>query len=568
MKTTPDNIPIINFENLYLQDPLADSLWSYWLGEKNFKDLREHFVDMGRSGAQATPFSARADSLGPILKTHTPQGQRQDLVEYHPDYHQLEKLSYGAGIISRKYDPAFLKLYRPLRHLVGFGIGYYFAQTEIGLYCPICMTDGVGRVLERHGPPEVTQTVLKHIGSKQLESLWQGAMFLTEKQGGSDVGANTAQARKSGDRWLISGDKWFCSKVDAEAILVLARMPEDEGRPETGTRGLGLFLVLRHLPPKNHRHLQIHRLKQKMGVRSMPSGEVTMENAEGFLIGGAGEGFKLMAEMLNMSRLYNSVASIAGMRRAIMEALAYGAERKAFDLHLRELPLWRANMADLVAEHIGAMHLVFSTAQYLDHADGGDKTAQLMVRLLTPITKAFTGKLAIFAASESMEAIGGNAYIEEHIMPRILRDCQVLPIWEGTTNILSLDALRVLRKYGHQFYYTHLAEILESCSFISPAWMQDLKKRLSEEQDFLGKLLTMPDEDQQRSIREWVERTARSLSLIKLLQSSHETSLKAIMDAAYQRLVLRPTATSPLGAFHTAQLKHTEEILLKAGYQA
>ena len=263
-------------------------------------------------------------------------------------------------------------------------------------------------------------------------------MFLTEKQGGSDVGANTVQAEESQGRWLLSGDKWFCSNADAPTALVLARMPGDEGALTSGTRGLGLFLVLRNDPPQNHKSWLTHRLKDKLGVRTMASGEITFQKTEGYLIGGAGEGFKIMTEMVNMSRLYNAVSSTAIARRAVLEAYCFGEERQAFGKKLRDLPLWRACMADLAAEQIALLFLVFESTRQLDLADNGDDNGARLARLMTPLAKALSGKLAVFAASEAMELIGGNAYIEEHILPRLLRDAQVLPIWEGTTDRKSV----------------------------------------------------------------------------------------------------------------------------------
>ena len=230
MKIAPTNdlinTPEIRFSNLLDEDPLGEEFWKHWLGAVRFSELRHHFSALGESGALATPLSARADKQSPTLETHDARGIRNDRVVQHPDYHELEKLSYGRGIVGIKYERKFLARHGAFRHLVGFGAGYYFAQSEIGLYCPICMTDGVGRVLERK--PEGTQTPLyemtiAHLSASDPDELWQGAMFLTEKQGGSDVGANAVTATRQGRRWLLNGDKWFCSNVAADAILALAR---------------------------------------------------------------------------------------------------------------------------------------------------------------------------------------------------------------------------------------------------------------------------------------------------------------------------------------------------------
>lgn len=557
-------IPLPAFKNLFLEDPVGEKFWNHWMGAERFQAFRAHFLALGEGGAKATPFSHRADHQSPVLKTHDPAGGRVDFVEFHPDYHELEQLSFGRGIIGIKYDPDFLTKNSDIRHLVGFGSGYYFGQSECGLYCPICMTDGVGRVLERHAPKDpIAQETIAHLASSDLKELWQGAMFLTEKQGGSDVGANEVTARQEGSRWFLDGDKWFCSNVTADAILALARMP---GGP-VGTKGLGLFLVLRKKPEGNTRTIRIQRLKEKLGVRSMPTGEITFENTEAFLIGGVGQGFKQMAEMLNLSRLYNSVASVAGMRRAILEAFAYGSERTAFGKPLVELPLWRAAMSDLAAEHLGIFSVVFDTVRALDRADCGDEVSRRLARITIPIAKALSGKLAVFAVSESMEAIGGNAYIEESILPRLLRDVQVLPIWEGTTHILTLDSLRAIEKEkSHEALFARIAEAIrcaESKGLSQAA--SEIQARLQAGRQSLQKVFALDPMDQELEARQWLESVGRTLTLALLVETSAASpELSAVALAAFRRLRVRPYSVMPVCQGGASALKDTEAVLLNA----
>ncbi len=557
-------VPVTEFRNLFLEDPTGEKFWIHWLGSERFQALRAHFLALGESGAQATPLSDRADHHGPVLRTHDPAGERIDAIEFHPDYHELEQLSYGRGIVGIKFDPEFLSSHREVRHLVGFGSGYYFGQCECGLYCPICMTDGVGRVLERHAPHDPTaRETLAQLASRNLKELWQGAMFLTEKQGGSDVGANEAVARQEGIRWFLAGDKWFCSNVAADAILALGRMP---GGPP-GTRGLGLFLVLRNKPEGNTRTIRIQRLKDKLGVRSMPTGEITFENTEAFLIGGVGEGFKQMAEMLNMSRLYNSVASVAGMRRAILEAFAYGSERQAFGKSLVELPLWRAAMSDLAAEHLGIFSVVFETVRALDRADCGDDLSRRLARITIPIAKALSGKLAVFAVSECMEAIGGNAYIEENILPRLLRDVQVLPIWEGTTHILTLDSLRAIEKEkSHEALFARISEAIQCAQAkgLSEEAAQ-VQGRLLDDMRNLKAIFELGPLDQELEARQWLELVGRTLTLALLLEiAAAAPELNAVALAAFRRLRVRPYSVMPLCQGGASKLKDTEAVLLES----
>ncbi len=555
------NTPEIRFTNLLDEDPLGEEFWKHWLGATRFKQLRVHFSMLGESGALATEFSARSDKQTPTLETYDARGIRIDRVIQHPDYHELEALSYGRGIVGIKYAPKFLAKHRAYRHLVGFGAGYYFAQSEIGLYCPICMTDGVGRVLERRPKGPLTplfETTITHLAASDPGELWQGAMFLTERQGGSDVGANAVTATRQGRRWLLNGDKWFCSNVAADAILALARMPG--GAP--GTRGLGLFLVLRQQPAGNSATIRIHRLKDKLGVRSMPTGEVTFENTEAFLVAGENEGFKQMAEMLNLSRLYNAVASVAAMRRALLEAIKYGAGRKAFGRKLNELPLWRTAMADIVAEHLGIFVLVFETVRALDLADNDDEAARKLVRIAIPMAKALSGKLAVFAVSEAMEAVGGNAYIEESILPRLLRDCQVLPIWEGTTHILALDALRAIQKEGS--HHALFARVQLALSRAKQLDIAPLEARLDDDIRRLETLSKLTTELQQREVRQWLEGVGRTFTLALLLENAAHPPLRDACLAAYKRLAVRHTGVMPVCHGSPAELADTETVLLRS----
>lgn len=565
MRSEDPNIPRVEFENLFDEDPFGETLFEWWLGD-SFADVRKHFVAMGRAGALAVPLAARADKLSPVLRTHDATGERINHVEYHPDYRELERMSYGGGIVALKYEESFLAKHRKNRHLIGFGAGFYFAQTEMGLFCPICMTDGAARVLEKFGTTRVHKEALEHLTTRDMDRLWQGAMFLTEKQGGSDVGANRVIAHQEHGRWYLNGDKWFCSNVDAEAILALARMP---AAPD-GTRGLGLFLVLRKNPPKNERTLVIHRLKDKLGVRSMPTGEVTFQGTEAYLVGGVGEGFKMMAEMLNTSRLYNAVGSAAVLRRAVLEALAYGARRQAFGRTLWGLPLWRSTMADVVAESLAYFLLTFEAVRSMDRSDGGDEESKKLGRLLTPMVKVLGGKLSVAAASECMEAVGGNGYIEESPFPRLLRDAQVLPIWEGTSNVLTLDCIRAIRKESaHEAFYGRAAHALAAASKVGAleTHVAATRSRIESERKYLGWLAQQSEEDAQRGGRQWLENAGRTLELALVLEAAAHPPLATVMTAVARRLLARPFATMPAISLDAVVLADTENELLRAGYR-
>ncbi|HEX8407595.1 MAG TPA: acyl-CoA dehydrogenase family protein [Thermoanaerobaculia bacterium] len=474
-------------ENYWDACPDFRALCKRKLSEGAFAWAEPQLSAMGEQSAKiVAPLAAIADVEQPRLVTHDARGERISRVDYHTSYREMERIAYGSGMIAMKYQTHEHSREAPF---IGFALGYMFAMAECGLYCPLCMTDGVARVLTRHGTHEQVVRVVPHLTSTDPKTLWTGGMWLTERAGGSDVGANETVARKDADgTWRLSGHKWFCSNVDAQAVLVTARANGGEG-----TKGLRTFL----LETRDNPGVIIERLKPKLGVRSMATGEVTLVDARAEEVGS----FAAMADMLNLSRLYNAVASVALISRAVLESRHYIERRHAFGRPVIEFPLAQETFFDMEAEHVGAMLITFEAVDALVRADAGDEDAAKMLRILTPIVKAVTGKLAVPCVSEAMELIGGNGYIEESPMPRLLRDAQVLPIWEGTTNILVLDALRVMHRDSSQ-------ELL----------LSRIRKQFPREADALAYTFANLDESDARC---WIDRLARLLELTLLLEAGH-----------------------------------------------
>ena len=470
-----------------IPDPPATSFWdaspalreilTRKLSLAEFAWAEPQLREMGELAVRVVaPLAAIADRESPRLVSNR--------IEYHPSYRQMEEIAYGSGMVAMKYESHTAA--EGGGPTLCFALGYLFAMAEMGLYCPVCMTDGVARILTRHGTPEQAARVVPHMGARDGAGRWTGAMFVTEKSGGSDVGANETIAHRDRDgNWRLTGLKWFCSNVDAHAVLITAR---PEGAP-AGTKGLRTFLLL------SREGVQIERLKEKLGVRSMPTGEVRLTDAPAEEVAG----FGAMLEMMNLSRLYNAVAAVALIGRANHEARYYIERRRAFGRAVIEHPLAKETLLDLEAEHLAALLMTFETIDALQRADDGDDEAALLHRTLVPIVKAATGKLAVPCVSEAMELIGGNAYIEESPLPRMLRDAQVLPIWEGTTNIMVLDALRVARKEGGH-------EIL----------LSRIRRQLPREAEEIGAAFATLGE---RGARGWVGRLARAFELTLLAEA-------------------------------------------------
>jgi alkylation response protein AidB-like acyl-CoA dehydrogenase len=292
-------------------------------------------------------------------------------------------------------------------------------------------------------PEAILQEYLPGLLSTEMKTLQTGAMFMTEKQAGSDLGlvATTAKPLSdSPDWWELYGEKWFCSNVGADLILALAR-PDGAG---SGTRGLGLFLVPKRLPDGARNHYRIERVKDKLGMRSFASGEVTFAGARALMIGGPGQGWLQMTEMLNITRLGCALAASALAQRSLVEALTHARGRIAFGRPLADLPLMREQLLDMAMDTEALTALTFEGSAQLARADAGDQEAHVLARVLMPLAKYHASDEARRLVAEGMEVRGGNSYIEDWPNARIMRDVQVQSIWEGTGNISALDVGRAL----------------------------------------------------------------------------------------------------------------------------
>ena len=333
----------------------------------------------------------------------------------------------------------------PLPPAAKYALTFLFAQAEFGLLCPVNMTDSLARTLRRFGSPELVERYLPLLASQDMDALHQGAMFMTEQGAGSDIAATAVTAEPANDgTHLLYGDKWFCSNPDAELALVLAR----RGGGAAGLKGVGLFLLPRTLPDGTPNSYRIVRRKDKLGTRSMASGEIRLEGARAWLIGDPEAGFKQMADMVNSSRLSNAVRAAGMMRRAMTEALFVARNRRAFGKRLIEMPLMRRQLAKMMLRGEQARAMVFQTAEALRRSDAGEEGAYGLLRILTPLVKFRACRDARQVTGDAMEVRGGCGYIEEWPEARLLRDAHLGSIWEGTSNIIALDVLRASEREG------------------------------------------------------------------------------------------------------------------------
>jgi alkylation response protein AidB-like acyl-CoA dehydrogenase len=398
----------------------------------------------GRVGNELEDLAAEADRESPPLITRDKRGETVNDVQPSHAYITLERILYGEfGMAAMAMLPGILQEGRTSSLLANDAFIFLAGQAESGLFCPLGMTRAMARTLLRFAPESVVRDYLPGLLATDMATLQTGAMFMTEKQCGSDLGLVTTTARPSDSHsgwWELEGDKWFCSNVGADLILTLAR-PEGAG---PGTRGLGLFLLPKRLPDGARNSYRIERVKAKLGMRSFASGEVTLNGALALLIGGPGQGWLQMTEMLNSTRLGCALAASALAQRSFVEALTHARGRIAFGKPLSDLSLMREQLLDLMMDVEALTALTFEGSAQLDRADAGDEEARILARVLTPLAKYHVSDEARRLVAEGMEVRGGNSYIEDWPNARQLRDVQVQSIWEGTGNISALDVGRAL----------------------------------------------------------------------------------------------------------------------------
>ena len=410
----------------------------------------------------------RIDREGHELRSFDKYGDRLNEVEYHPLVGEQEEIVYEEFGVTHDAFHAPPGREEPLGLSHALMMQALLSYVDAGFCCPVSMTNGAAIVLEKFDDGTLEE-YFQGLTSRDLESHIEGAMFLTEEQGGSDVGANEVRAERTGEEGVyeLYGEKWFCSNIDAEGALALARTPD---APD-GVEGLSLFLVPRTKPDGGVNDAHFRRLKNKLGTISVPTGEIQYEGAEAYLVGEEQRGFKYMAEMMNFERLTNATGAVGVMGRALLEAKVRAAGREAFGDTIDEYPLMRRDLVDMTVDYEAAAAFSFEAARLLDERErtsrdatgADDSAAYQLMRLFIPVAKYKTARMSVETTSYAMEILGGNGYVREHTTERLLRDAQVLPIWEGPSNVLALDTLRVLnREDAHEALLPYVQERLDA----------------------------------------------------------------------------------------------------------
>jgi putative acyl-CoA dehydrogenase len=382
----------------------------------------------------------QANENPPLLHAFDAKGFRSDTVEFHPAYHRLMGESIAAGLHAStwsengRHAPSPSEVLRAARF-------YMAAQVETGHLCPITMTRAALAALAAE--PALLAKIAPKMLSRSYDATfrpwWQKSgmtlgMGMTEKQGGTDVRANTTTATPDGEGYSLVGHKWFTSAPMSDAFLVLAQAPG----------GLTCFLMPRFRPDGAVNALRLQRLKDKLGNRSNASSEVEFTEAFAWRVGVEGAGIRTILQMVQLTRLDCAIASAGLMRMALVQAVHHCRHRTVFGKRLADQPMMRAVLADLALELEGAVALVMRLCRAFDHA-AADPREAAYARLVTPATKFWLCKTAPAFIYEAMECLGGNGYVEESIMPRLYREAPVNAIWEGSGNVMCLDVLRALK---------------------------------------------------------------------------------------------------------------------------
>lgn len=440
----PFNQPPPTLGNQYDDDDVLRSYLRRTLPHDVLREIEGSLKEMGRLAGGELYQMQLADRLNePVLTHWDAWGNRIDQIELTPLWRLAEGIAAEHGVVATAYE----RMHGSFSRVHQCALAYLFTSSTDIYSCPLAMTDGAAHTLLSAGNQSLIDRAIPHLTTRDKDEFWTSGQWMTEATGGSDVGlSETIVRRDDAGVWRLYGRKWFTSAATSQMALTLAR-PEGN---VAGGQGLALFYLETRDAQGRLQNILIDRLKDKLGTRKVPTAELTLDGTPAQLVAGTTDGIRNIAPMLNITRLWNGISAVALMRRGLALALDYARKRVAFGASLDQKPLHMDTLATLRAETEAAFHLAFFVAELTGRKETGEISEEdgLLLRILTPVMKLITAKQAVSHASEVLEAFGGAGYVEDTGLPVILRDSQVLPIWEGTTNVLSLDLLRALGDGG------------------------------------------------------------------------------------------------------------------------
>lgn len=532
--------------NFFTADANLRHVLRRYLGDEAYAKAESNLAALGGHAAATIDQAAKVeDHLGnhPVLQRWSGIGERIESIEFHPNHDLTGRLIWESGIMAMQAEPGRTTEQMALFYLLNH-------NGEAGHMCSLACTSGLIRALQVAAEPAVRNRFLPPLLNPDYDRMQHGAQFLTEVQGGSDVGANAITATDNGDgTWRINGEKWFCSNINADQFLMTAR-PADA--PD-GTRGLGLFLVPRRLDDGSTNGFYIRRLKDKLGTRTLASAELDFHDAVAYPVGPLDRGFKNVVELvLNTSRLMNAVACAGIIRRAYLEASSYACHREAFGGVIATYPLVQEAVADLLSENYAAVASSFYIAHLLDKIETGRATDddKAVYRLFVNVNKYITSIRGTEMVHRAIEVFGGNGAIESFsILPRLYRDMVVLESWEGTHNVLCLQVLRDIARFGlHEPFFRVLHTQLDIVNH--PALVQSVqtvRRALDSTLALLGRLASGGDTYAQahaRRLTDALAHTGQATLLLAEAQWELDHGLSTTKPDAITHFInrhLRPT---------------------------
>jgi putative acyl-CoA dehydrogenase len=478
-------------ENTFLNDPLLKGLIkTHFTGHKDFAQIETQFALWGElASTEWLRLAEQANRQRPQLISFDPWGRRIDQIQVSDAWKKLESIAATEGVVARAYT----REYGEKNRISQMALLYLYHSSSALYSCPLAMTDGAARVLEKLGSTPEQKNAFQHLISRDPKSFWTSGQWMTEKTGGSDVSLSQTHAVKTADGYALHGTKWFTSATTSQMAMALAKTSASQNSGE-----LSLFFV----PLRNEKgelnNIQIHRLKDKMGTHALPTAELSLNGTPAQMVGPEGQGVKSISTILNVTRIYNSICSISQARRALDYLQSYSKIRFAFGKMICQQPLHKKLLSDLEALYTRLFNLTFFAVSLLGKEEAGtiSDVERKTLRMITPVTKLYTAKKGYEIIAECIEGFGGVGYIEDSGLPTLLRDMMALVIWEGTTNVLSLDLLRSLKDPGtfeilndkfkdsknknYQDRWNHLAKEIQADPIQGQAHARDLSYLVAE----------------------------------------------------------------------------------------
>jgi alkylation response protein AidB-like acyl-CoA dehydrogenase len=434
--------PIPQLSNEFLTDTLLQDYLSTYLPKEMLTEITPDLIQFGeRAAGEFRVWARDAEVNKPQLTQFDAFGNRVDEIKVADGWLKLERVAAEDGLVAIGFE----RKYGEYSRLYQFTKLYLYAASSAVYICPLAMTDGAARLIELYGDDELKDKPYKGLTSRIHEKFMTSGQWMTERTGGSDVSRSMTLASKTGDDYLLNGHKWFTSAITANMTFTLASTEQ----PEAGKRApLSLFYM-----PIRDEHgklngIKVEALKDKLGTRALPTAQLVLRGAKAKMVGEKGKGVRTISSLFNITRIYNTISAVSFIRRAYSLSKAYSETREAFGQKIEQHLLHKKTLREMEIAYQSNTILALYLAKLLgkEECNTATETEKSLLRFLTPIAKLFTAKQAIQYASEHIETIGGLGYLEDSGIPALLRDAQVLSIWEGTTNVLSLDMLRAAEK--------------------------------------------------------------------------------------------------------------------------